>query len=355
MLHSFSFRKQTCCKVLFSLTALTFAAFAFVGCNPSEKKQDSSTATQSPSSDFKVALVASGPTSDNGWNAGGLKGLETVKAELGLKDDQVVSVDNQKSASEQEKSLTAFASKKFNVVFAHGNEYEEIALKIEKDFPKTLFVISSGRKIGSNTTPIVLQLEDGAYLEGMLAGGMSKTGKVAMVGAMDIAPVKSVFTAFEKGAKAVNPNIQVLKAVYTGSWDDPNKAKSATLPLIDQGADFIMQDVDAAAQGGFGAVQEKNKSGKQVYALGTNSDQNAAAPDVVIASAPIYNEKVWVMIAKGVKDGTFKPTDKPFDMKSGAIGFVLNPELASKIPADLKQKIEEAKKKITSGTMNVTN
>ena len=303
-------------------------------------------------SEFKVALVATGPTSDNGWNAGGLKGLEAVKKDLGLKDEQAASVDNQASASDQEKSLQAFGSKKYNVVFAHGNEYEEIALKIEKDFPKTLFVISSGKKVGTNTTPIVLQLEDGAYLEGMLAAGMSKTGKIASVGAMDIAPVQSVFSSFEKGAKAYNPKIQVLKPVYSGSWDDPNKAMSATLPLIEQGADVIMQDVDAAAPGVFNAVKSKSKADKKVYALGTNSDQNSISPDVILASAPIYNEKIWVMIAKGAKDGTFKPTDKPFDMKSGAIGFVFNPALEKAIPADLKAKIEEAQKKILDGTLS---
>lgn len=332
-------------------TLVSLSGIWLSGCGETAKPTAAGGDLSSASSDFKIALVTSGPTSDNGWNAGGLKGLNAVKSDLSLKDDQVASVDNQSSASDQEKSLQAFASKKYNVVFAHGNEYEEIALKIEKDFPKTLFVISSGKKVGANTTPIVLQLEDGAYLEGMLAAGMSKTGKIASVGAMDIAPVQSVFRAFEKGAKAINPSIVVFKPVYSGSWDDPNKATNATLPLIDQGADIIMQDVDAAAPGVFNAVKSKNKAGKRVFSLGTNSDQNSIAPDVILASAPIYNEKIWIMIAKGAKDGTFKPSDKPFDMKSGAIGFVLNPVLEKEIPANLKVKIEAAQKQILDGTL----
>src|SRR5205085_11911961 len=102
--------------------------------------------------------------------------------------------------------------------------------------------ISSARKVGKTTTPIILRLEDGAYLLGMVAAGMSKTGKIASVGAKDFVAVRSVFVAFEAGAKAVKPGITVVPPVYTESWDDVGKAKQQTLALIDQGADVIVQD-----------------------------------------------------------------------------------------------------------------
>lgn len=339
---------------LFALGGLFIGAG--LGCAPETKAPSGGGDTANggaKTAGFKVALVTTGPRTDGGWNAGAFKGLQEVKGALALSDTDIASVDNQKSAGEQQESLRAFATKNYNIVIGHGHEYDEIAHKIEKDFPGTVFVVSSGEKTGTNTTPIVLQLEDGAYLEGMLAAGMSKTGKLAEVGAEAIPPVKSVFAAFEKGARAVNPSIVILPAVYTNNWDDPNAAKQATIPLLDQGADVIMQDVDAAAQGVFNAVQEANKRGKLVYALGTNNDQNAAAPDVILASAPIYIGKAFVAIAKDVKAGTFKPSDKPWDMKSGTIGFVLNPQLASKIPADLKAKIKAASEKIVEGSLSV--
>ena len=336
------------------LTPLALVLTLVGGCAPAQHASAEPTGgTSAAAAGFRVALVTTGPRTDGGWNAGAFKGLDEVKTSLGLADSDVASVDNQKSAGEQEESLRAFAQKHFNVVIGHGHEYGEIAHKIEKDFPGTVFVISSGEQTGQNTTPIVLQLEDGAYLEGMLAAGMSKTGKLAEVGAEAIPPVKSVFTAFEKGARSVNPSIKILPAVYTNNWDDPNAAKQATIPLLDQGADVVMQDVDAAAQGVFNAVQDANARGKQVYALGTNSDQNAAAPKVILASAPIYIGKAFVLIAQQVKAGTFKPSTKPADMKSGTIGFVLNPALADKIPADLKAKIEAAQSKIVDGSLAV--
>lgn len=304
-------------------------------------------------SPFKVALVMSGSSSDNGWNAGALKALRDVQAQMKLSDADVAFKENAKSPGEQTENLQAFASQKYNLVFGHGEEYQNIALKLERDFPNTTFVISSGAKLGKNTTPIVFKLEDGAYLLGMLAGGMSKTGKIGAVGAQAIPPVKSVFAAFSAGAKSVNPAITVVQPVYTNDWEDVGKAKQATNAVLAQGADIIIQDLDSAAQGVFNAVQESNKSGKAVYALGTNNDQNAAAPDVILASAPIFLSPVFTEIAKSVQAGTFKPSNAPSGMKQGVIGFVLNPKLLDKIPADLKAKIDTAEKQIKDGSLNV--
>ena len=319
----------------------------------SGKPAASTPAGAAGSGDFKVALVTSGPTSDNGWNAGAYKALQAVKADMKLSDLDAANVENQTSTSQQDASLRAFASQKYNIVFAHGHEYQDQALNMESDFPSTLFVVSSGDKVGKNTAPISLKLEDGAYLEGMLAAGMSKTHILASVGAEKIPPVQSVFSAFEQGAKAVDPTVKVLPPTYTGSWDDVGKAKDQTLALIGQNADVIMQDVDSAAQGVFGAVSDTAKSGKAVYAMGTNNDQNAAAPDVILASAPILIDKAFLDIARQVKAGTFKPSATPYDMKSGVIGFVLNPKLADKIPADLKKKLDDAQKQIITGTLIV--
>lgn len=347
--------------------AVMLMSLTLVGCGRSSQEETSlSNGKQAPasstnipveagkeiaSSDFKVALITSGPTSDNGWNADAYKAFQSVKKEMNLSGENAASEENRKSSSLQDESLRSYASQKFNIIFAHGTEYQDLALKMEKEYPKTLFVISSGDKIGTNTTPISLKLEDGAYLEGMLAAGMSKSHILASVGAEKIPPVQSVFDAFEKGAKSVDPNVKILQPAYTGSWDDPKKAKDQTLAMINQNADVIMQDVDAAASGVFNAVVESSKPDKPVYALGTNSDQNMAAPDVILASAPIYFDKVFVDIAKQVKAGTYKPTATVFDLKSGIIGFVINPKLEAKIPSELKQKIETARKKILDGSL----
>lgn len=302
---------------------------------------------------FRVALVMSGPTTDNGWNAGAFRSLQAIRKELNVSEADSPYVENAKSPGEQEEHLRAFARQGFPMVVGHGNEYESLALKLEKEYPRTLFVISSGGKVGTHTMPIVLQLEDGAYLEGMLAAGMSRTGKIGAVGAMKIPPLIRVFDAYKRGAESVNPKVTVIEPTYTGSWDDPARAKAQTQALLDQGADIVLQDVDAAAKGVFQAVQERNRPDHPVYALGTNSDQNGDAPDVILASAPIYTDKAIVSIARQVRDGAFKASDKPFSMQGGFIDFVLNPKLMSRIPADLKAKLQATQRGLQNGSFTV--
>lgn len=354
----------TCSKLLIAACA---SAIALSGCGRPDTAAESSSPASTPNSAaakpeagtpgnsdaFKAALITSGPTSDNGWNAGAYKGLQAVKQELSLSEGDVAIEENRTSDSDRDESLNGYASKKFNIIFAHGHEFQDKVATLAAQFPKTVFVVSSGEKGGANFTPIILKLSDGAYLEGMLAAGMSKTHILACVGAEKIPPVQDVFTAFEKGAKAVDPNVKVLEPAYTGSWDDVKKAKDQTAALLNQNADVIMQDVDAAAKGVFNAVEDASKSGKTVYALGTNNDQNSAAPDVILASAPIYIDKAFVPIAKSVKANTFKSSTTPYDLKSGVIGFVLNPQLADKIPVDLKKRLDEAQKKIIDGSLSI--
>ncbi|MDE2126358.1 MAG: BMP family protein [Armatimonadetes bacterium] len=333
---------------LFLTFTLSAVAFAATGCG----RQPASAigggkAGAGTSSAFRVALITSGPTSDNGWNAGAYAGLQLLKSKLGA---QVENVEAPTPGAQQE-NLRAFASQGYNIVIGHGAEYESAAIRMESEFPKTLFVISSGRRVGVNTTPIVLKLEDGAYLEGMLAAGMSKSGRIGAVGAEKIVPLESVFSAYAAGAHAVSPSVIVAPPVFTGDWDDVGKAKQATLALIDQGADVVIQDLDAAAAGVFQAVKERDAATHRIYALGTNSDQNGVAPNVVLASAPINIGAAFLQIAQATKNGTFKPNSRPFDMASGVIGFVINPELRTEIPPRLEARLASTQQAIVTGKL----
>ena len=142
----------------------------------------------------------------------------------------------------------------------------------------------------------------------------------------------------------------MMKPVYTGSWDDAGLAKQVTNALLQAGADIIMQDVDAAAPAVFQAVKQWNRPGQQAYALGTNKDQNAIAPDVVLASAPIYTDKAFLQIIRQAQAGTLKPNDNPFGMPEGVIDFKLNPALQSLVPAGLKSRLDSTAQKIRDGS-----
>jgi basic membrane lipoprotein Med (substrate-binding protein (PBP1-ABC) superfamily) len=295
---------------------------------------------------FKVALLSPGPVSDAGWNAAAYEGLQRIERELGAAISQV----QVGGPAEFEEHFRHYAAEGYNLVFGHGFEFQNAAAKVSPDFPKTIFITTSGSTVRQNVAPMIFELEEATYLMGMLTAMMSKSGRAGLVGGVEIPSVGSTFLAFEGGAHAVRPDFKVVTS-YIGNWEDVGAAKEATLALIDQGADFILHNADAAGLGVFQAVQERK--GKGVYAFGSNKDQNQIAPDVILASGVIDIPGAFVEVTRRVKEGTFKAEPMWLGMKEGVISLVYNPKLEGAIPADIRVKVDEVQKKILTGELTV--
>lgn len=291
---------------------------------------------------MKVALLTPGPISDAGWSALAYEGLQGVKSELGAE------VDNQEATGPKIKdAMRAYANKGYDLVFGHGYEYNEVGVSLAKDFPKTTFISSSGGATAPNAGAFRFALEQGFYVAGAMGALMSKTGKLGMIGGPNVPSIESTFKAFEAGAKATKPSIVVLKS-YTGKDNDSAAAQAATAAQIGQGADFIIHQANAGGQGVFNACKEKN-----VFAFGSNADQNANDSGIVIASAVIVAKPAFVALAKEVQAGTYKGAIKTVDWKDGAIDFIINPKLKDKVPADVQKKIETLIADIKAGKVSV--
>ena len=324
------------------LAAAATAVFALVGCSGGGNAAQPA-APKTGAAPFKVALLTLGEVSDSGWNAVAYNGL------MAIKKDMNAEVSNKVSAGDKIKEdMRSYAQQGYNLVFGHAYEYNDPAMEVAPDFPKTVFVSSSGGKTAANVGAFRFYLEEGFYLAGIMAGKMSKSGIIAEVGGeKDIPSIESTFKAFEAGARSVRPDIQIKK-VYSGSFDDQGKAKQATEIVIGQGADFVIHQANNAAQGVFDAAKEKN-----VYAFGANADQNANSAGSVIASATIIAEPAFLALAKEVQAGTYKGSITAFGMDKGAIDFVINPALKDKVPADVVKLIEDKKAEIKSGKFDV--
>lgn len=292
--------------------------------------------------EFKVALLTPGPISDAGWNAGAYEGLKAVEKELGAKVSHVYV----KTPSEFEEQFRAYAAGGYALCFGHGFEFQDAAARVAKEYPKTVFVTTSGSRTAPNLAPIVFEMEQATYLCGLVAGRMSKTAKAGMVGGVELPSIKSTFLAFEGGLKAGNPGAKAT-AVYTGSFEDVAGAKAAALALADQGCDFLFQNADAAALGVFRAAAERG-----IYAFGANKNQNGLAPSV-LASAVLDIPHAFVETARRVKEGRFDGKPIRYGLKSGVVSFVWNPALVSKVPAPVVDEVQGTKAKIEAGTLVV--
>ena len=128
-----------------------------------------------------MALLVPGPVSDAGWNAAAFDGLELIKKELHA-DTALVQT---RSPADFEDAMRDFASRDFSIVFAHGFEYTDAALKVAKLFPKTWFIITSGSGSATNAASLTFKIEEATYVEGVIAGDMSKTGVVGAIAAFN--------------------------------------------------------------------------------------------------------------------------------------------------------------------------
>ena len=288
---------------------------------------------------FRVALLTPGPVSDAGWNAAAFDGLQLIKQHLEAETALVQTT----SPADFDDAFRDFSVRGFNLVFAHGFEYTDAALKSGGEFPHTIFVVTSGSGSSVNVASLTFKIEQAAYVEGILAGAMSKTGVAGAVGGIELPAIKLTFDGFKRGFQSVRPNGRVLTS-FIGSFDDVGAAKEASLAQISRGADMLFHDADAAGLGVFEAAGQAH-----IYAFGANRNQNNVAPKVVLASAVTSIPQAFLKIASEVKSGSFHPGMIEFGMSDGMVHVVINPHLESRIPADAMAQVRRAEEDVETG------
>src|SRR5579883_488599 len=319
-----SLRHSVWSKILAALFAL-LQSVAFVACR-------AGTGAHQRESQFGVALLTPGPVSDGGWNAAAYDGVQLIKEKLGARTALVQTT----SPADFEDSMRDFASRGFDLIFAHGFEYTDAALRVAQDFPNTYFVVSSGGAASRNVASLAFKFDQAAYIEGILAAGVSKSGVVGAIGGIELPTIKLTFEGFKRGFLSARPHGRILIS-YTGSFNDVGAAKEATLAQIGQGADVFIHDADAAGLGVFLAAQQAH-----AFAFGAFNNQNNVAPDVVLASAVTSTPLAFLKIAREVKAHSFHPGMLEFGMKDGMVKVVLNPRLEPRIPVATLARVRAA-------------
>jgi basic membrane protein A len=321
--HSFS----TVVHIAARAFAALCAAGSLLGLAACAKQgTDRDTATHSgdsTASSFRVALLTPGPVSDQSWNSGAYQGLQRIRDSLRAS----VSHIQTKTPAEFEEQFRQYGSQGYDLVFGHGFEFQDAAKRVGPDYPRTIFVVTSGSSVGANVAGIEFAFADASYLAGMLAGAMTESNVIGVIGGTELPPVRESFTAFSRGAKAVNPKVTVLTS-YIGNWDDVSAGREQALAQIGRNADVIFQNADAAGLGVFRAARETKKA----LVVGSNSDQNGVAPEITIASVVIDLPHAFLTVAREVRAHAFKPRVIKLGTESDVVTLVINPAFRSRIP-----------------------
>jgi basic membrane lipoprotein Med (substrate-binding protein (PBP1-ABC) superfamily) len=299
------------------------AAAATAACNRPDAADKAAQQGDTKAPSFRVALLTPGSISDQSWNGGAYQGLLRIRDSLGAS----VSHIQTNTPAEFEEQFRQYGSQGFDLVFGHGFEFQDAAKRVGPDYPRTIFVVTSGSSVGTNIAGIEFAFADASYLAGMLAGATTKSNVIGVIGGTELPPVRESFTAFTRGAKAVNPSVSVLTS-YIGNWDDVSAGREQALAQIGRRADVIFQNADAAGLGVFKAARETKKA----FVVGSNSNQNGVAPEITIASVVIDLPHAFLTVAREVHAHAFKPRVIKLGAESDVVTLVINPAFQSRIP-----------------------
>jgi len=324
-------------SLIFVMASLLVLAIGLGACAPTTAKKG-----------FKAAMVtdlgglSTSPDtkgfSDLCWDA-----LQKAKTELGIE----VTLFESKELADLEPNLTKAATEGYDFVVGCGFLFTDAMQAVAPKFPNVKFALVDSVVEAPNVQNLLFASNEGGFLVGALAAGMSKTGTIGFVGGMEGPLIKNFEVGYVAGAKTLRPDIKILSG-YTGSFSDVAKGKEITLTQYNQGADVVYAAAGACGLGTIEAAKEKG-----FWAIGVDTDQDGYAKGSVLTSMVKHVEVGVYNSLKAAYDGSFKGGTVVSDLKAGGVGMSEMKYTKDKVPAELLAKIDKLAEMIKDGTIKV--
>lgn len=304
-----------------------------------------------------------GGKNDRSFNAAAWEGVKRAEKEL---DICLYDVEPGNPTS-IEPAMRAFAEKNFDLVIGVGFAQGPIMQKVALDYPNNKFAIvdgvifdEDGKTPLKNVASLVFREHEGSYLVGMIAASKSKTGVLGFLGGMDIPLIHRFETGYAEGARSVNPNIKIIDnyvGVTDGAWNNPGKGKELSLAQIEKGADVIFTAAGNSGLGAFDAVEQYGKTNGEAnkFVIGVDSNQNAVKPGFVLTSMVKRVDNAVFDVVKEILAGRFSGGFHNFGLDKDGVAYALDDNNRSLIPTDVIKKVEDARTKIGTGEIKVTD
>jgi basic membrane protein A and related proteins len=287
-----------------------------------------------------ICFVYVSPIGDAGWTHQHDLGRRDMEKALAGKVTTKY-VENVAEGADAERVIRELAQGGCKAVFATSFGYMNYMEKVSKLFPKVIFLHATGYKTGPNFGIYNARFYEGRYLNGVIAGKMTKSNTLGYVGAFPIPEVLQGINAFAKGARSVNPKAEV-RVIWVNTWYDPGKEREAANTLLAQGADVVTHHTDSTA-----TVQAAEEKGK--YAFGYHSDMAKYGPKAQLTATTHIWSDFYAKTVNDVIAGTWKTTYVWGGMKDGMIKLApLNPV----VPADVKALVAKLEGEIKAGTLH---
>ena len=336
-------------RTFFKLAALSaVAAAALVGCGKKEAPAPvtapvaAAPAAPAKPEPLKIAFAYVGPVGDGGWTFAHDNGRKEIEKVYG---DKIITsfVEKVPESADAERVIRDMASQGNKLIFGTTFGYMESMLKIAGDTKDVKFEHATGYKSADNMRTYDSRTYEGAYMAGVIAGKMSKTGTLGVVGSVPIPEVVRNINSFTLGAQSVNPKVKT-KVVWINEWFNPPKETEAATALINGGADVLFQNTDSSA-----VLQTAEKMGKRAF--GWDSDMTAYGPKAHLGSAVINWGPYYVKAVGEALEGKWTGgTSAWWGVKEGAIDLV---SIAADVPDETKKRIDEVKAGLKDGSFSI--
>ena len=333
--------------LLLKTAALTaVAAAALVGCG---KKDEAATApavappavAAAPAGPLKMAFLYVSPIGDGGWTYQHELGRRAIQDQFGDKIETSF-VESVPESADAERVMRDMAGQGNGLIFATSFGYQEFVQKVAADTPDVKFEHATGYKTAANVATYDTKTFEGAYLAGIVAGGMTKTKTVGVVASVPIPEVVRNINSFVLGAQSVDPSI-VAKVVWVNEWFSPPKESEAATSLINGGVDVLYQNTNSPAV-------LKTAEERGVRAFGKDGDMSAFAPKAHLGSAVIDWTPYYTKVTQDTLDGKWQTGSFWWGVKEGAIDLV---KIADDVPQDIKDRVAKARAGLKDGTFHV--
>ena len=294
-----------------------------------------------PAGPLKVAFAYVGPVGDAGWTFAHDRARKEVEAEFGTKVSTSF-VENVPESADAERVLRDLVDQGNTLIFGTTFGYMEPMLKVAAEAKSVRFEHATGYKTSANLRTYDSRTYEGAYMAGVIAGGVTKSNKLGVVGSIPIPEVIRNIDSFTLGARSVNPKI-TTHVVWVNKWFDPPKEGEAAQALLNQGADVLMQNTDSSA-----VLQTAEKAGK--FGFGWDSNMSKFGPKAHLGSAIINWGPYYKQAVKEALDGSWKTGRTWWGVKEGTIDLVA---ISDQVSAEAKAKVEQIKAGLKDGSFSI--
>ena len=340
-------------RSLLKLAALAAATSAIVACGkkdepaptagtpaPAPVAEASAPAPAKPEQ-LKVGFVYVGPVGDGGWTYAHDTARLAVQKEFGDKIATSI-VENVPEGADTERVVRDLVSQGNKLIFTTSFGFMEPTLKVAADHPDVKFEHATGYKTAANVRTYDSRTYEGAYMAGVIAGAMTKSNTLGVVGSVPIPEVIRNINSFTLGAQLTNPNIKT-RVVWVNDWHNPPKETEAATSLINGGADVLFQNTDSPA-----VLKTAESMGKRAF--GWDSDMTAYGPKAHLGSAIINWTPYYTKAVGDVLDKKWTTGQSWWGVKEGAIDLV---SLAADVPEAAKAKLDEVRNGLKAGTYHI--